>query len=239
MKNVCYLRAGSSGVGLQLTREAAHVSRCSFYQRKRGKGTRGETPLQLSPLNILSRPAHSARTHAIYQETQTDACNPPSFLRDELATHGCSYFKVHDGFTCKNDVSASVTQHHYSPILGGKCSPLHTNALKNPHGLNLRSDTVLVSCTKAKQATLAHPGIRRRFPIHFAVRLRRAGGATKVSASVSLCKHEPPPRVHHGRTRRPKYVMKTHVQGRPGIVRPPRPPSQPGLLKFALVEHAE
>lgn len=66
------------GVGLQLTREAAHVSRRSFYQRKRGKGTRGEARVQLSPLNILSQPAHSARTHARTLSIKRHKCLQPA-----------------------------------------------------------------------------------------------------------------------------------------------------------------
>lgn len=110
---------------------------------------------------------------------------------------------------------------HYNPNLGGKCAPLHTNTLKDPHGLNLRADTGW-SAVQRESRRLA----RIKAPVGvFQFILQFTSGeleVTEVIASVSLYKQETP-RVQHGRTRRPKYVIKTRAQRRPGSVRPPHP----------------
>lgn len=63
-----------------------HAARFTKEEEKRDTRRDSTAAFPHSPLNILGRPAHSlcqsARTHAIYQETQIDACSPPSFLRE-------------------------------------------------------------------------------------------------------------------------------------------------------------
>lgn len=168
-------------------------------KKKRKRDTRRETTAAFSSRHPqLACPlCQNTRTLAIYQETQIDACSPPSFLREQLATHGCSYFKVHNGFTLKKTclrVLRNVLQSHS----WREMSPLHTNALNNPHGLNLRVDTGWSAARRESRRLSCIQASVCVFRFHFAVRPRRAGGDKGERLRQFVQTRAPPgaPRAH-------------------------------------------
>lgn len=134
----------------------------------------------------------------------------------------------------QNYMSASVTQRTTIPFLEGNVRHSTPTPL-NPHGLNLRTDTGW-SAARRESRQLSHVrasvGVFRPRERTSGFILRFAFGEPedkKVSASVSLCKHEPP--CAHGRTRRPKYTQK-HTQTQARHHEAPRSPHNEAYLSL-------
>lgn len=160
-------------------------------------------PLPACPL------CSNTSTHAIYQETQIDACNPPSFLRERLAAHGYSYFKVHNGITLKTTCLRALRNLLQSHSRRETCATPHQRPEKATW-TQFEGWRGQVSCTKGEQGDCRTSKHSLASSNSF-FSLPPQGWRRQRWSPPSVCVNTrpPPPRVDHGRTRRPQYVIKT------------------------------